>query len=139
MAIAIITTHLFLKGLEALALRTMRPRYEIGNRNEYGGYPNHKNTHTKRYVIRPYNVSRYDLYEIIRSRMNKTATNQVRNQYPSYKPNANEEEYDCYINRGLPRTIPRPFPFPIKHIVTIVNWLRRAVNQSGKEPFQLTE
>jgi hypothetical protein len=29
---------------------------------------------------------------------------------------------------------PRPVPLPVKHMVNIVNRLRRRVNQSGKEP-----
>lgn len=37
------------------------------------------------------------------------------------------EKYSRYLKRFA----------PVKHLGTIVNWLRRRVNQSGKEPFTL--
>jgi hypothetical protein len=49
---------------------------------------------------------------------------------------------DAQCNKACPKSLVpwRPFlslsltPFPISHIRTIVNWLKRRVNQSGKEP-----
>jgi len=133
-ALSIILVHFFLKGLEWLALHTRCLRYEVRNSNEYTGQHNNKETRANDITIRPYAVSRYDLYDIIRNRINKMSENRIGNHCPDDKTDTNKEKYNRYVNRSLPRPTPCPLPSPVKHVGNILNKLLRRVNESGKEP-----
>jgi hypothetical protein len=134
-AIAIVVTHFLLKGIEILIPLRHIVHYQTTNDNECETGQTDNRTNRAHVAIYPLNIRRYDLYDIIRSRIGKMPCSQVRQQYPSHKPRTDTKEYHRYINRYCPRPTQHPFPIPvIKHIHTIVNKLHRRVNQSGKEP-----
>ena len=133
--LGIVITHFVLRGIEILIPLRHIVHYQTTNDNECETGQTDNRTDRAHVAIYPLNIRHYDLYDIIRSRIGKMPCSQVRQQYPSHKPCTDTKEYHRYINRYRPRPTQHPFPIPvIKHIHTIVNKLRRRVNQSGKEP-----
>jgi hypothetical protein len=126
--IAIIIVHFLLKGLEAVALRVISPRYEIRDGNEYQRDHNNNSATANDIPIHPDTISRYDLYEIIRNLI-KPSENQIGKQCPCQKTNTDKKEYYRYINRFLPRLAPCSLPLPIKHIGSIVDRLIRLIRK----------
>ena len=134
-ALSIVITHFLLMGIEALLPIRYPMHYETANDNENETAQTNSHADVDNVFIYPLTIRRYDLYEIIRSRISKTSANQIRDLCPNKKADANKKEYYRYINHRPPRLTQHPFPFPpIEHICAIVNKLRRRVNQSGKEP-----
>ena len=86
--------------------------------------------------IYPLTIRRYDLYDVIRNRINKVGEKQVGEHSPKEETQTYKKEDQRYTNRGLPRPTQRPLPFPIKHISIILNWVKRRVKHSGKEPLE---
>jgi len=134
-ATAIVMTHFILKGLEVLISHVISP-YQKRDSNECQRHNNNKEANREDISVCPYSIRRYDLYEAIRNRINEMSENQRRQQCPDQEPQTNKNKEHRYINGCLPRWTPPPLPFPVKHILTIVNKLQRRVNQSGKEPWQ---
>jgi hypothetical protein len=109
--------------------------HETAKSDECQSHASHNQPSNEGMATYHLNIRRYDLYEIIRSRINKILSDPIENQCRNHTRNANAKEYNRYINGHPPRLAQHPLPFPpIKHIRTIVNKLRRRVNESGKEP-----
>jgi hypothetical protein len=134
--IAVVITHFILRGIEALLPIPSRTHQNTANDNECEtGQPENgtSGTHGSIYLL---NIRRCDLYEVIRTRINEMRKNDpTNNECPNHERNAKPKKHYRYINRHRPSFAQHPFPIPpIEHILTIVNWLCRRVNQSGKEP-----
>jgi hypothetical protein len=140
-AIGIVATHFVLNGLEALVLRLLSLRHPVRqhktNAQECQRANNDEFTDRDNVPISPLNIRRCDLYEIIRSHIKKMLSDPIKNQCPNQKCNANTEEHHHYINHYPPRVTQHPLPSPIKHMRTILNKLRKGVNQSGQEPWDV--
>jgi hypothetical protein len=134
--IAVVATHFILRGIEVLLPIRCRLHQKTANDNECETGQPENGTSGTHGSIYPLNIRRCDLYEVIRTRINEMRKNKPTNdECPNNKRNAKPKEYYRYINRHRPPSPQHPFPIPrIEHIRTIVNRLRRRVNQSGKEP-----
>jgi len=134
-ALSIVITHFILRGLEILLPLRHPAHYQTTNANEPEGGRNHNHTPTDDIPVYPITIRRCDLYDIIRARINKVTEQQIGKFRPKEEATTNSKKDNGYINHHRPRSTQHPFPIPpIEHIRTIVNKLRRAVNQSGKEP-----
>jgi len=133
--LGIIITHFVLRVIEALLPLRTPMHHRTTKSDECQSHASHNHPSNEGMVTYHLNIRRYDLYEIIRSRINKMLSDPIENQCRNHTRNANAKEYNRYINRHPPFLAQHPLPFPpIKHIYIIVNKLRRSVNESGKEP-----
>ena len=129
--IAVVVTHFILRGIEVLLPIPSRTRQNTADDNECETGQPENGTSGTHGSIYPLNIRRCDLYEVIRTRINEMRKNDpTNNECPNHKRNAKPKKHYRYINRQRPPCPQHPFPIPvIKHIRTIVNWLRRSVNQ----------
>jgi hypothetical protein len=134
-ALSIVITHFILRAIEVLLPVRYPMCHETTKTNKYQTANDDKHPRNEEVLAYPLNIRRCDLYEIIRSRINKMLHDPTTNECPNQKCTANAKQHYRYINRYPPHIAQPPLPSPIEHIRTIVNKLRRAVNQSGKEPF----
>ena len=134
-ALSIVITHFILRGIEILLPLRHPVHYQATNANERKSDHNHNHTTTDDIPVYPITIRRCDLYDIIRTRINKVAEQQIGKFCPKEEATTNTKKDHSYVNRHPPCVTQHPFPSPtIKHILTIVNKLRRLVNHSGKEP-----
>lgn len=131
----IVITHFLLVGIEILLPLRHPVHYQATNADKCKNDQNHNHTTIDDVPIYPVTIRRYDLYDIIRTRINKVTEQQIGKFCPKQEATTNTKKDHSYINRYPPRITQHPLPSPIKHILTIVNKLRKLVNQSGKEPY----
>jgi hypothetical protein len=126
-AVVIATTIFSLldKGLNALILRRRLSPLHLSNLIEYkGGYSNHDTNQTHN-LIHPH-ISPYKAVQNLITWLGNNALkiDKARKYYQKKDTEGGNKDYFEYLKRFV----------PIKHIGSIVNRLRRSVNQSGKEP-----
>jgi hypothetical protein len=127
-ALSIVITHFILRGIEILLPLRHPVHYQTTNANEHESDHNH--TPTDDIPVYPVTIRRCDLYDIICTCINKVAEQQVGKFCPKEEATTNTKKHHSYVNRLPPRATQHPLPIPVvKHIHTIVNKLRRRVNQ----------
>jgi hypothetical protein len=128
-ATAIIIGHFLIKGLQALLLYLLPPHRLSSEDNDNNKYEkDHSNLET---IINtdtsyPFDIRHYDPCDFLH--------NLIKSPRPHRDNYSDNKAYESESEGYLPRLTPRPVPLPVKHMVNIVNRLRRRVNQSGKEP-----
>jgi len=127
--IAIIILHLVDKGLDRLILHLKHHPLRASNPIKYvRGYSNHKATQGKVSVHSQINL--HKIIQIFIARSGKHVLQSTICNRRSTRQNGDTQRH----NKDCPRYL-KCF-VPIKHIRTIVDWLRKRVNQTGKEPLR---